>query len=326
MICPWTGPELSRDTPRQEKRNRFADRVLALCVLSDLVRMASSDRGFRALAQDSPEAIVALLRCGGASASGAFPPDARITRADVDDSHLGALTPVIDADWIARVGEDAVVHVECQGYRDTTFAERLLRYHLHVALRYWGLRVHTFAIWLVTPPAAQRAEELRIGTSIVVRVAHVVVAELSAASLLESPETACFAAGADPGAWTDAELCARVATALAASGASWERKHMAVIAAALSGRYDLMLRAMEEKGMQPIVIEDLVKFGEDRGEARGEVRGLAGGVLDALDARGFTTPDALRARVLAETSIDQLRTWLKRAVVAASVDDVLGER
>lgn len=96
---------------------------------------------------------------------------------------------------------------------------------------------------------------------------------------------------------------------------------MAVIAAALSGRYDLMLKSMEDEGMQPIVIEDLVKFGEDRGE----VRGLAGGVLAALDARGFTTSDALRARVLAETSIDQLRTWLKRAVVAASVDDVLGE-
>ena len=293
--------------------------------------MASSDRGFRALAQESPETIVALVRRCAPNASVALPPDARITRAEVDDPHLGALTPVIDADWIARVGDDAVVHVECQGYRDTTFADRLLRYHLHVALRYWGLSVHTFAIWLVAPPAAQRADELRVGASVVVRVEHIVVADLPASLLLGSPETACFAAGADRGVWSDAELCDRVATALVAGNATWQQKHMAVIAAALSGRYDSMVSAMEDKGMQPIVIEDLVKFGEDRGEARGEARGLEKGaidatrdsVLDALGARGFAISDALRVRVLAETSIDQLRAWLKRAVVATNVDDVL---
>ena len=35
---------------------------------------------------------------------------------------------------------------------------------------------------------------------------------------------------------------------------------MAVIAAALSGRCDSMVSALEERGMQPIVIEDLVTF------------------------------------------------------------------
>src|SRR5579883_2294536 len=173
--------------------------------------MASSDRGFRALAQESPDPVVALLRYG---APGALPTDAVITPADVDDPHVGALTPVLDADWVVRVGERDVLHVECQGYRDTTFPERLLRYHLHLALRYWGRRVHTYAIWLVASPRSQRDPELRIDPSIRVKVTHIVVAELSAAALLESPDTACFASGAAGGTWADDELCARVAEVL----------------------------------------------------------------------------------------------------------------
>ena len=283
--------------------------------------MASSDRGFRALAQESPETIVALVRRCAPNASVALPPDARITRAEVDDPHLGALTPVIDADWIARVGDDAVVHVECQGYRDTTFADRLLRYHLHVALRYWGLSVHTFAIWLVPPPPQQRRRALRIGTSIHVRVEHIVLAEVPASRLLSVPDAACFAAGAERGAWSDEELCSRVAGELRRTNASWVKKHMAVIAALLSGRYASMVSAMEKQGMEPIIIEDFVKFGEDRGEAKG-VRDSLLDVLDVLEARGLALTDALRARVMNESATERLRAWLKRASVVANAADV----
>jgi hypothetical protein len=83
--------------------------------------MASSDRGFRALAQDSPQSVVALVRSALPDTLGA---GAIVTPADVDDPHLGALTPVVDADWVARVGDRDVIHVECQGYRDETFPER----------------------------------------------------------------------------------------------------------------------------------------------------------------------------------------------------------
>jgi hypothetical protein len=48
----------------------------------------------------------------------------------------------------------------------------------------------------------------------------VVLEEVSAASLLANAETACFAPGADVGAWTSAELCDRVAATMAEHQAS----------------------------------------------------------------------------------------------------------
>jgi hypothetical protein len=67
--------------------------------------------------------VVALLRYG---APGALPTDAVITPADVDDPHVGALTPVLDADWVVRVGERDVVHVEhlCGAPHKCSYAER----------------------------------------------------------------------------------------------------------------------------------------------------------------------------------------------------------
>lgn len=90
-----------------------------------------------------------------------------------------------------------------------------------------------------------------------------------AAKLLEDGRTACFAAGADAGRWTAEDLCLRVAFALAERRASWAERHMAVVAAAKRQRYDAMVAAMEQANLEPVIIEDLVKFGEDRGFNRG---------------------------------------------------------
>lgn len=46
---------------------------------------------------------------------------------------------------------------------------------------------------------------------------------------------------------------------------------MAVVAAAMRGRYDSMVTVMEQASMEPVVIEDLVKFGEDRGFEKGRL-------------------------------------------------------
>ncbi|ONH24928.1 hypothetical protein BL253_28985 [Pseudofrankia asymbiotica] len=59
--------------------------------------------------------------------------------------------------------------------------------------------------------------------------------------------------------------------------------------------------------------------GEAAGRAEGEVRS----VLTVLDARRVTVPDAARERILACTDLDQLDTWLRRAVTATTIDDVL---
>jgi hypothetical protein len=61
------------------------------------------------------------------------------------------------------------------------------------------------------------------------------------------------------------------------------------------------------------------------GEARGEARGEGRAVLTVLDARGVEVPAAVRERILACTDLAQLDVWLRRAVTAATADDVIRE-
>jgi hypothetical protein len=70
---------------------------------------------------------------------------------------------------------------------------------------------------------------------------------------------------------------------LMASGASWPRRHMAVVCAATQGRYDAMLEAMASEGLEPIVIEDLVKFGQDLGLQQGREQGREQGLAQGLE-------------------------------------------
>jgi hypothetical protein len=44
-----------------------------------------------------------------------------------------------------------------------------------------------------------------------------------------------------------------------------------------------------------------------------------------LRARSLTVPDAVRERILVEKDPDRLERWLEKAVVAASVVDVIDE-
>jgi Uma2 family endonuclease len=61
-------------------------------------------------------------------------------------------------------------------------------------------------------------------------------------------------------------------------------------------------------------------------EARTDAsRARATGVLAVLRARGLSVPDAARERILAEGDTRRLDRWLEKAIVAASVDDVLAE-
>jgi len=47
-------------------------------------------------------------------------------------------------------------------------------------------------------------------------------------------------------------------------------------------------------------------------------------VLTALRVRGIVVPDATRDRILAETDLDQLQRWLEKAIVAGSLEEVIG--
>jgi hypothetical protein len=234
--------------------------------------MPGSDRAFRALAHAEPQLVVATLR---ALCPALLAPDERVTPDDLEPTKLEALAPPREADWVARLGGGGRrLHVECQGYGEGAFVDRLVRYHLTLVLRAWPQPVHTVALWLTRPPPAQRAGGLRHG-QVRVEVEQVLVPEVPAERLLADAATACFAPAAAPGALGVEGLCLRAAELLQAAGASWYRWHMAVVCAATQGRYDAMLRAMGQVGVERIVIEDLVNFGRDRGLEQGREQGLA---------------------------------------------------
>lgn len=290
--------------------------------------MPMSDRAFRALARAQPDVIAGLL---AAVAPGLLPLEAALGPDDVAPTHVDGLPPELDADFAVRVASDALAHVECQGYRDTRFEARVLWYHVGFALRHRGRRrVRTVAIWLTSPPRGQPRDEMRVD-DITVKVTTVVLQNVKASALLADPGTACFAAGADREGRSPGELCAEVAAALRAREASWAERHMAVVAAAMRGRYKWMVRAMEQANLEPVVIEDLVKFGEDRGLKKGLKRGREQGRQEeergtlrrVLALRNLPLSAELEQQIDACTDLATLRRWLDQAVFADSAVEAL---
>ncbi len=68
-----------------------------------------------------------------------------------------------------------------------------------------------------------------------------------------------------------------------------------------------------------------LSLGRAEGEARGRAEGEARALLIALQARGFAVPDAVRDRILAQKDQDCLERWLKKAIVASSLAEVLDD-
>lgn len=112
----------------------------------------------------------------------------------------------------------------------------------------------------------------------------------------------------------DEALCERVVSALAAGDAGWYQRHMAVITAATRGRYETMTQAMEPANMEPVIIEEFVTFGMERGEVRGRVQSL----LRVLEARKLTLTDAERATRLACADLKTLDRWITRAATCTT--------
>ena len=69
--------------------------------------------------------------------------------------------------------------------------------------------------------------------------------------------------------------------------------------------------------------EFIVKMQGTWETARTETR--AGDVLTVLRVRGITVPSAARKQILAQTSLERLERWLERAIVAASVGEVIDD-
>jgi hypothetical protein len=123
------------------------------------------------------------------------------------------------------------------------------------------------------------------------------------------------------------ELSDRVADALARRGAEPRKRAMAAMAALTVGRYDPLMRALEQKDMEPVILEDFVDYGYDLGLEAGEHRGLVEGerraLLKIFARRGLALTDAQRARIDVETSLDAFDRWLDAALTATSADEAL---
>lgn len=65
--------------------------------------------------------------------------------------------------------------------------------------------------------------------------------------------------------------------------------------------------------------------GLKQGRVGAHAEARAKDVLTVLQVRGIAVPDAARQRILAEKGLRQLQRWLKRAVVATSLDEVFDE-
>jgi hypothetical protein len=58
--------------------------------------------------------------------------------------------------------------------------------------------------------------------------------------------------------------------------------------------------------------------------AENQAAGEAHAVLTVLEARGVAVPEPVREQILACTDLDQLDTWLRHAITATTVGDVVG--
>jgi hypothetical protein len=154
---------------------------------------------------------------------------------------------------------------------------------------------------------------------ITVKVTTVVLQEVKATLLLSDLRTACFASGADPEGRSADELCTEVAAALRARGASWPERHLAVVAAAMRGRYNEMVTAMEQANLEPVIIEDLVKLGEDFGQVKGERSALR----RVLTLRKLLLSAEQERQIDTCADLATLCRWHDQAVFAASTAEAL---
>jgi len=65
--------------------------------------------------------------------------------------------------------------------------------------------------------------------------------------------------------------------------------------------------------------------GRAEGRAKGRAETQANAVLTVLHVRGIAVPEAARKRILAQKDLHQLERWHKKAIVATSLGDVMGD-
>ena len=65
--------------------------------------------------------------------------------------------------------------------------------------------------------------------------------------------------------------------------------------------------------------------GKAEGRAEGRVEGVASSILAILEERGIAVSAAQQEKILHCSDFDRLNRWLRRAVLAASTDELTAE-
>lgn len=68
-----------------------------------------------------------------------------------------------------------------------------------------------------------------------------------------------------------------------------------------------------------------ISLAHRQGEHKGRIEARAGDLLTVLRVRGIAVPEAARERILAQTDPERLERWLEKAIVAASLADVIDD-
>src|SRR5262249_7363552 len=89
----------------------------------------------------------------------------------------------------------------------------------------------------------------------------------------------------------------------------------------LINRLRSMIVNIEAKAEQAQVQTEQAQAQAEQAQAQG----AASALLTVLRARGIAVTDALRERILAEKDVKRIERWLEKAIVAASLDEVLDE-
>jgi hypothetical protein len=87
----------------------------------------------------------------------------------------------------------------------------------------------------------------------------------------------------------------------------------------------VMERQTQGKVQFPPFMQQIVDRSKTEGRTEGRTEEAARAVLTALRVRGITVPDSARESILAQKDPERLERWLEKAIVAASVAEVMGE-
>jgi hypothetical protein len=140
------------------------------------------------------------------------------------------------------------------------------------------------------------------------------------------PELAVLSAMAHGESDLGAAIAAAVLPAVAGLGDDRARFYGDLVLNSLNEAARRALEAMM-KGYeyQSDFAKKYVALGRDEGRAEGRAEGEARALLAALRVRGIPVPDAARERILSEQNPERLERWVERAIVAASVAEVIDE-